>query len=317
MHPYLGPANIEMIWREFWSDVLNVAIFIIYPAIELYGYFVFIGLFCLEDTKFDSWAILVLFLAYHMLETYKIIFYMRLLITEGMSTLDIFPDVPQGGYDLKLQGINKFVEEKVMRQNMAKVKICSTCKTYKPPRAHHCTACRRCYLRYDHHCSLLNTCIGFHNYKFFYQFMAINLVSTLFFLVTIFIYVLAFEHTYRSHTINYIVSMSLLGVEFVFNLALLIFHTGLIGMNETTIEYYTLSDYINGDYSFNHVFQEGPIVSLATSKDRKVLNPYNLSPKQNWLQIFGNNPWDWLRPTFSTAGDGITFPKNYDEYELL
>lgn len=204
-----------------------------------------------------------------------------------------------------------------MKQSMAKVKLCSRCKTYKPPRAHHCSTCRRCYLKYDHHCTLLDTCIGFHNYKFFYQFMVLNLMSTTFFPLTIFIHMITGHKNSSNLLVNYIISISLFLIEFVLNLSLLIFHTWLIGMNETTIEYYVLNDYLIGDHSFDHVFQEGPLTSFTDSTDRKTLNPYNLGLKQNWRQVFGSHPTDWIRPTYSTPGDGITFPKNYNEYELL
>ncbi|KAG5859835.1 DHHC palmitoyltransferase [Encephalitozoon hellem] len=306
-----------MAWKEFWSEAFRVAVFIIYPALELYIYFVFVGLLCLEDTEFDSWAVFAVFVAYHVIVTYKAMFYMKLFINEGVSTLEIFPDVPQEGYDLKMKGMNKFVEEEVMKQSVTKIKLCSKCKTYKPPRAHHCGTCKRCYLRYDHHCALLNTCIGFHNYKFFYQFMVVNLISVIFFIMTISIYMILHTPRTKIHRVNYIVSISLLGIEFIFNLSLLIFHTWLIGLNETTIEHYALNDYINGDHSFSHIFQEGPMTTLTDITDRRVLNPYNLSLKQNWKQVFGSNPIDWVAPSYSTPGNGISFPKNYDEYELL
>lgn len=43
---------------------------------------------------------------------------------------------------------------------------CSSCKTYKPDRAHHCKHCNRCTLKMDHHCHSFSTCIGLYNYKF-------------------------------------------------------------------------------------------------------------------------------------------------------
>ncbi|ADM11311.1 DHHC-type zinc finger-containing protein [Encephalitozoon intestinalis ATCC 50506] len=304
-------------WKEFRNEVLRVAAFTIYPTLELYVYFVFVGILCLEDTEFDSWMIFVLFVAYHVIVTYKAMFYMKLFINEGTSTLEIFPDIPQDGYDMKLKGMNKFVEEEMMKQTIAKIKLCSKCKTYKPPRSHHCGTCKRCYLKYDHHCALLNTCIGFHNYKFFYQFMILNLVSVIFFIVTIFIYMTLGIPKTKGHWVNYIVSMSLMGIEFVFNLSLLIFHTWLIGMNETTIEHYALNDYVTGDHSLSHIFQEGPMTTLTDSIDRRTLNPYNLGWKQNWKQVFGTDPLDWVTPSYSTVGNGISFPKNYDEYDII
>lgn len=47
-------------WRDFKDDLLRVVVFALYPALELYGYFVFVGLFCLDDTRFDSWIVFIL-----------------------------------------------------------------------------------------------------------------------------------------------------------------------------------------------------------------------------------------------------------------
>ncbi|CAG9580574.1 conserved hypothetical protein [Leishmania major strain Friedlin] len=43
--------------------------------------------------------------------------------------------------------------------------FCPMCVTYKPPRAHHCSRCNCCILKYDHHCPWLGQCVGFYNYK--------------------------------------------------------------------------------------------------------------------------------------------------------
>jgi hypothetical protein len=42
---------------------------------------------------------------------------------------------------------------------------CVFCKIIRPERSHHCKECRRCVLKMDHHCGILNTCVGFYNYK--------------------------------------------------------------------------------------------------------------------------------------------------------
>ncbi|GAA5957471.1 hypothetical protein JCM8115_001331 [Rhodotorula mucilaginosa] len=47
-------------------------------------------------------------------------------------------------------------------------RFCRKCNVPKPDRAHHCSACRRCVLKMDHHCPWLGGgCVGWANYKFF------------------------------------------------------------------------------------------------------------------------------------------------------
>ncbi|KAG5180421.1 DHHC palmitoyltransferase-domain-containing protein [Tribonema minus] len=48
---------------------------------------------------------------------------------------------------------------------------CHRCDAYKPERAHHCSVCRRCIVKMDHHCPWMNNCVGIGNHKFFLQFI--------------------------------------------------------------------------------------------------------------------------------------------------
>ena len=62
-----------------------------------------------------------------------------------------------------------------------KGKICLTCRSFKPLRAHHCSICNACVLRMDHHCrnlkviviflniykAWINNCVGHQNQRFF------------------------------------------------------------------------------------------------------------------------------------------------------
>ncbi|KAH9279919.1 putative palmitoyltransferase ZDHHC24 [Echinococcus granulosus] len=44
---------------------------------------------------------------------------------------------------------------------------CLRCETVRPPRAHHCSQCDVCVLRFDHHCTYLAQCVGHANMVYF------------------------------------------------------------------------------------------------------------------------------------------------------
>eukprot|EP00521_Asterionellopsis_glacialis_P009166 CAMPEP_0195285746 /NCGR_PEP_ID=MMETSP0707-20130614/3472_1 /TAXON_ID=33640 /ORGANISM="Asterionellopsis glacialis, Strain CCMP134" /LENGTH=322 /DNA_ID=CAMNT_0040345289 /DNA_START=139 /DNA_END=1107 /DNA_ORIENTATION=+ len=49
--------------------------------------------------------------------------------------------------------------------------ICASCKSYKPPRAHHDSVTGRCIVKFDHFCPWVGNSIGLLNHKFFMQFV--------------------------------------------------------------------------------------------------------------------------------------------------
>ena len=52
-------------------------------------------------------------------------------------------------------------------------KVCPECVVLQPRRARHCTICRKCIFKYDHHCPWINNCIGARNICIFYVFLVL------------------------------------------------------------------------------------------------------------------------------------------------
>ena len=46
------------------------------------------------------------------------------------------------------------------------IRYCSTCRIWRAPSTSHCSACDRCVYNFDHHCGVLECCIGIGNHRF-------------------------------------------------------------------------------------------------------------------------------------------------------
>ena len=74
-------------------------------------------------------------------------------------------------------------------------RICKHCHRVKPPRAYHCSICRQCVIKMEHHCPWINNCVGVLNHKFYLLFCWFMWVGTGYMLVSLWP---LFSNIYRS-----------------------------------------------------------------------------------------------------------------------
>ncbi|GAA6034779.1 hypothetical protein JCM8097_001165 [Rhodosporidiobolus ruineniae] len=120
-------------------------------------------------------------------------------------------------------------------------RFCRKCNVYKPDRAHHCSSCRRCVLKMDHHCPWLGGgCVGWANYKFFLLFLLYTGVFGLFVGATLFHELMSFvddvDNGFELAPISWALA-ALLGCIFGSSVGLFgLYHLYLASKNRSTIE---------------------------------------------------------------------------------
>ena len=159
----------------------------------------------------------------------------------------------------------------------------------------------------DHHCPWINNCVGFWNRKYFLLLLIYVFIITYtntFTLAYDFCEAIkwGFNNKFLSNNDPKLTKKVMIIMTFIFNFtimclmtAFLKFHLYLAGTNKTTIE---------------NLDKQGKAYE----------SPYDIGTKENFRQIFGNNPLLYPFPIFcgsgKPVGDGIYWPTIQSQQEL-
>lgn len=154
----------------------------------------------------------------------------------------------------------------------------------KPERTHHCSICKTCIIKYDHHCPWLNQCVGLYNERYFVLFLIYLSTGCMVVVATgwrqFWKAVHLFDPWYHPLVPRPFILLTFL-LAFIMGICLIIMggnHLLLVSQAETSVE--------NADADqYRH---------LAKRKGRVFRNVYDLGRRKN-LSLFWN-----LTPTRST-----------------
>jgi hypothetical protein len=164
---------------------------------------------------------------------------------------------------------------------LAKIKYCSTCDIYRPPRAIHCGICNCCIERLDHHCPWLGTCVGKRNYKYFLCFIHATAAQVILTIVACSIHLVddrfSEDTGFGKKQVTSIVLLVFTSILGIFVFWLLGYHQYLIFRNETT------NENLKGSYrKYGNPFDKGCFDNIGRlfRRDKRNWHPEQLIVKE-------------------------------------
>ena len=127
-------------------------------------------------TKFLDWLIFVMTITIHLL---------------ALKSQCTDPGIINRGPKI-VNTTNNVKKDGSSQADYYKHRYCDTCNIMRPPRASHCRDCDCCITDFDHHCALVNNCIGVRNMRsFVLALFLLQLVAVLYFTRIVYLFYLA------------------------------------------------------------------------------------------------------------------------------
>lgn len=178
---------------------------------------------------------------------------------------------------------------------------CRKCNRGKPPLTHHCSICKKCVLKMDHHCPWMATCVGYFNYRYFFLYCWWMWVGSAY---SAFAYGLAVPWLFRLDDPRWGRRGFMPFFLFILSCSVFCGISGLLGWHAYLV--------LTGQGTIEAM--EGTEREReARSEGRRWANPYNLGPGANWREVFdarGSLWWlVWMLPsTRRKSGSGLAMP---------
>ncbi|RKP13996.1 DHHC palmitoyltransferase-domain-containing protein [Piptocephalis cylindrospora] len=192
------------------------------------------------------------------------------------------------------------------KSGRVQLRYCRTCRSHKPPRAHHCSSCGRCVLRMDHHCPWLNNCVGHGNHGHFLRFLFSVVLGCSYIGILLCLHLFHLYQTNQSYydPVTYtpppeLHQVVLLALNMIGSAMVLIMVGGLFayqvyctGYGTSTIESWEMD-------KIRKMIQQGRIPEATF--------PYDLGPRANFRSLLGSSWASWILPV-KPLGTGLSFP---------
>ncbi|KAK6745633.1 hypothetical protein RB195_012009 [Necator americanus] len=275
-----------------------VPVIIILCAI-CWGYYAYVVELCIHTVNNDLQRVFYLFFFHVFLVLFSISYYRTIFTPLRLPPSIFYPDKDclneliacERDEHLEQAVLARYVaihRVPVKTRDFARgIRYCPKCRCIKPDRAHHCSICGQCVLKFDHHCPWVNNCVNFYNYKFFLLFLGYGFIFCLFVFFTDLPYFIEFwTRDYHEHNLQaskfHLLFLVFVSGMFAISLSFLFFyHLYLTARNRTTVE------------SFRAPMLEG-------GPDKRA---FDHGIRANYREVFGFDRKLWFLPIFSSCNN--------------